>query len=58
MMRRLRIMSYWIVKSNNYNNSKYFQCNYTKQKNSDSGSICFSDVEPEEFSEGQTWIGN
>lgn len=21
-------MSYWIVKSNNYNNSKYFQCDY------------------------------
>lgn len=51
-------MSYWIVKSNNYNNSKYFQCNYTKQKNSDSGSICFSDVEPENFLEGQIWIDN
>lgn len=22
-------MAYWIVKSNNYNGSKYFQCDYT-----------------------------
>lgn len=102
-------MSYWVVKNNSYNNSKYFQCDYisdieklptitnegvkqnndtvscyrcapgsqclcqedgsiwllgkdtnswTKQKNSGSGSIYFSDEEPESFSEGQIWIGD